>query len=1043
MGTVFLREKRYFALAILVILALGASALATIGRQEDPTIANQFGTITTPFPGAAPERVEALVTEKIEDELAEIAEIKQVESTSTTGISIIRVDLADTLTDAELEQAWSEIRDALADAAVTFPAGVPEPELDTDKGYAYTAILSLTATEGRDVPLAVIARHAEMLQDRLRGLSGTRLVNLYGEPEEEVRVTLDRARTADLGITAGEVAAALEAADAKVNSGRAAGGASDFLIEVAGEFETLERIREVPLRAADGRAVRVGDIATVSRAVADPPSALAMHDGSPAVVIAARMQPDLQVDAWMAQVRAAVDGFAESLPGGLTLEWVFDQSAYTADRLSGLGENIAMGIGLVVAVLFLTLGWRAALVVALVLPMTSLLSLAILQKLGIPIHQMSVTGLIVALGLLVDAAIVMTDEIRKRLLAGLSVAPAVGDAVRRLAIPLLASTVTTVLAFVPMATLPGPAGDFVGAIAMSVIVMLVVSLGLALTITPALAGFLLPGGIGARGVLGTGIHGGALGRAFAWTIRASLRNRAVAVAAALALPVAGFMAFPTLTAQFFPGVDRDQLHIQIDLGDGASIARTRDAVARIDAVLAGEADIARVDWFLGESAASFYYNMQPDRQRAPGFAEALVTTAGAEATEQLIPHLQAALDAAAPGAQVLVRGLVQGPPVSAPLEMRLVGPDLAVLRQLGDEARRLIAAEPAVLHTRADLMGGAPKYVFAFDEDALRLAGLTLGDAAAQLSALTDGVTGGSILEGTEQVPVRVVLEETARLSPEGLRGLTLTAPDGSAVPVTALGRLELRPSDSPVARLNGERVNNVQAFLERGVLPEEILAGVKAQLEETPLALPPGYRIEWGGDSEERGETINNLISTLGLVVAATIATIVLTFNSWRLSAVAFTVMGLSMGLSLLALAIFQYPFGITALIGVIGSIGVSINAAIIIMTAMQEDPEARFGDRDAMERVVTGSARHIVSTTITTFGGFLPLILEGGGFWPPFAMAIAGGVLLSTVVSFYFVPPVYSLVCRRRSREAVEEDVLVLTSPVPVPLRPALAAE
>lgn len=1030
LDTLLYRERRYLALVVLMIVALGAAAFTSIGRQEDPTITNLFATIITPYPGASPERVEALVTEKIEAQLRGIPEIEELRSTSSTGISSVNVELSSFISHTRIEQVWSEIRDALSDAAREFPAGVPEPEFDNDRTGAFTLIgaIAARATDlGTPPPLAIMSRYARTLQDRLRNTPGTRFVDVYGGAEEEVLVEFDAYQLASAGLTPDSVSAAIARADAKVEAGRVRGTALDYLVEVDGEIDSIDRVRRIPLNSASsGALLRVGDVATVTRSTREPAHTIAYSNGERVVLVAARMESDLQVDAWTRRLQAETDAFSATLPAALEYRTLFMQNEYTTSRLREVATNLGIGVALVVAVLFIAMGWRAALVVAVILPLASCMSLFVLERAGISIHQMSVTGLVVALGLLVDAGIVMTDEIRKRIGAGMTRTHAVGKSVRRLGVPLLASTVTTVLAFMPMALLPGPAGDFVGAIAVSVIVMLTASLALALTVTPALAGLLLADASSERGRRWwrDGAQGAWLGRAFAWTLRLSLRERGVSVLAALALPVIGFASFPTLTAQFFPGVDRDQFYVQLSLAEGAALEATDAAVKRADRLLRSHPDIDGVQWVLGASAPPFYYNMLQDRDAQPGYAEALVRTRSARATERLLPQMQTELDRAVPQAQVLVRGLVQGPPVSAPLEMRLVGPELSVLRRLGEQARQRMAALPSVTHTTAQLKGGAPKLVFELDEDKVRIAGLELGSVARQLETLLEGVAGGSLVEANEELPVRVRLNAVDRSSAERIADLVVvpvTASTGAtpgrfpAIPLRALGKLSVVPAASPIARLDGQRINTAKAYLQRDVLPEEALAELKTSLASNPMRLAPGYRIEWGGDSDARDETVRNLSSTLGLVIVLTIATIVLTFNSWRLAGIAFVVCGLSMGLSLLALAVAQFPFGIQALIGVIGSIGVSINAAIIIMTALQADPRAAAGDREAICAVVMDSSRHIVATTITTFGGFLPLILEGGGFWPPFAVAIAGGVLLSMVVSFYFVPPMFSLLYSR----------------------------
>ncbi|MDA8752700.1 efflux RND transporter permease subunit, partial [Halieaceae bacterium] len=510
------------------------------------------------------------------------------------------------------------------------------------------------------------------------------------------------------------------------------------------------------------------------------------------------------------------------------------------------------------------------------------------------------------------------------------------------------------------------------------------------------------------------------------------RNPAASIALALVLPVSGFMAFPTLTAQFFPGTDRDQLYLQVKLPDGSSIDNTLSVVRAMDEQLRGEALIRRVDWSVGESAPGFYYNMRRTNEGIPSYAEALVLTTDENRTDALIRELQARFDREFPGTRTIVRGIDQGPPVSAPLEVEVYGPNLDVLRDLGDQFRQRMEMIPDVTHTNTSLVAGAPKVVFHIDEQRLRLARMQLADVAGALDAALIGRTGGEVLEDTERLPVRARLSQAGWSDSGQIANLRLPLPDAAraagdrlpAIALSTLGSYKLAPARSPISRKDGKRVNIVQGYITRGVLPEEALKQLRADLETRPIALPQGYAYRFGGDSDERAGVVADIMAPMGLIIAMMLAAVVLTFNSWRLSAVALLVCVCSLGLSLLSLAVFRYPFGIQALIGVIGSIGVSINAAIIIMTALQIDDSAMAGGRYAIRRVIMDSSRHIVSTTVTTFGGFLPLILEGSQFWPPFAMAIAGGVLLSTVVSFYLVPPLF-LVLNRMGSKPVGERV------------------
>ncbi|SFS20032.1 efflux RND transporter permease subunit [Yoonia litorea] len=1032
------RQPRLVALILLVLISAGFSSFLSIGRQEDPTITNLFATVTTSFAGADPARVEALVTSEIEEELREIAEVDTISSVSRTGVSVVSIELIETLDEVTIEQVWSEARDAIEDARRAFPEGVQPPDFNAEGISAYSAVIAVSADHDA-VPLTLLDAHADTLADRLRSIPQTRAVDLFGVPEEEITVEINPAAAASLGLSVAEIAQRIASADGKVQAGELSGQTSDLTINISGEITSLERVAQIILREEDQSAtVTVGDIATVERGPRAPSDELAYANGRPAVLVAVLAQDGVQIDRWMGFVRDELQAGAVTVPQGLSEVLLFDQSTYTAERLTEVGTNMAIGVGLVVLVLLVTLGLRAAAIVALVLPVVSLATLATMNMIGLPIHQMSVTGLIVALGLLVDAAIVMVDEVRQRLARGMQREDAVSDAVKRLAAPLLASTVTTALSFTPMILLPGAAGDFVGAIAIAVVVMLIWSLLIALTVTPAFAGwFIHPQGQG-------GLHIPAVGRLFARSIQWSVNNPLRSIALALVLPLTGFLAFPTLKAQFFPGVERDQFYIEVEMPAGSSILETSALARAMDADLAALDGIDQVYWSVGQSGPAFYYNITGGRSEDPSYAVAMVKTRTAEDAAALTETLQATFDAKYPQASIIVRALVQGPPVAAPVEVRLVGPDLDVLRDYGDRARSLIADVPIVTQVRTQVSGGAPQVRFEIDETAARLLGMDVTDIAQQLDHAMVGLIGGSLVEGTDQLPVRVRFDQSAYTDLASLSDLPVLLPNAAmvsatgafpAVPLSELAVPVLEPSASVINRRNGERVNTVQAFIVPDVLPEEALQSVLAAFESAEFTLPPGYRIELGGDSDARSSTVGNLLASIGLIVTLTIATIALTFNSFRLTAIALVVCVLSAGLSMLSLAVMQFPFGINAIIGVIGSIGVSINAAIIILTGLKADPDAVAGDTQAMADVVSRSSRHIVSTTITTFGGFLPLILGGGGFWPPFAVAIAGGVLLSAVVSFYFTPPMFRLLYapRRKAlemREAPPEPALRLAA-------------
>jgi multidrug efflux pump subunit AcrB len=543
---------------------------------------------------------------------------------------------------------------------------------------AFTAIVALSSREADDIPLSLLHRLAQDFADRARNLPGTKLVELFGEPVEEIRVEVDESALVSRGLSLQQVAAALEAADAKVASGRASGAGTDLLIELAGEFDSMERIRQVIVNTSPGgSATRISDLGRVYKGAVTPPPAMALAQGRPAILIGIIMENGQQVDVWSTSFNRLLDSYRQDAAASLKLELTFDQSTYARARMVDVSKNLMLGIALVLLVLLLTLGWRAAMVVAVVLPVCGLVSIAIMERAGMTLDQLSVAGLIVAIGLLVDGSIVMTDEVRKRLLQGHSSIESISGSVDRLRVPLIASALTTILTFMPMAIMPGPGGDFLGSMAGAVITMLTVSTVLALVITPVLAVWLLPRNLEDashwyRGGIASGRMGEWLVAALDW----SLRHPVSAIALALALPVSGLLAFPTLTAQFFPGSDRDQMYIQVKLADGRSIYDTEQLVKSLDEKLRNEPLIRRVDWSIGENAPSFFFNMFRSRQGIPSWAEALVLTRDENRTDELIRRLQDEVDREYPQARIIVRGIIQGPPVTAPLEVEVRGPNL-------------------------------------------------------------------------------------------------------------------------------------------------------------------------------------------------------------------------------------------------------------------------------------------------------------------------------------------------------------------------------
>jgi multidrug efflux pump subunit AcrB len=1032
--TILYDNVRALILVVALVIVGGLAAVLTMPQTEDPRVTSRVATILTPLPGASAELVERLVTQPIEDELQSIAEIDTIQSTSRTGLSSITIILRDQI--VEPAEPLARVRDAVDDARGELPAAAGDSQFIDDRNEdAYTVLTALIWNAKSDPNLLILKRTAEELQSRLRNFPGAEYVGIHGASPEEIAVTLPNDVAQALGLSERQIATNIAAADVKGTAGQFFGDAAQYTLEVEGELDTLDRLRRVPLQTgASGATVQLGDVADIERSLKDPLSELAVVDGRPAIVVGARMEPGLRVADWSASLVEELGEFETTISAGIEQRIIFNQAEYANERFRSLITNLLIGISLVVLILFFTLGPKSAMLVTFAIPLTTLLALTFMNFFGIPIHQMSITGLIVALGLLVDSAIVVCDAVTRRLTAGLSPREAVAKSVERLWLPLLSSTLTTVFAFLPISLLPGGAGEFVGAIADSVIIALLSSYVLAMTVIAGLAGRFFARDGGKRPSQGISVP--AVAGPFKWLLGLSLGSPRLSVMAALVLPLLGFIGVTTLPTQFFPEADRNQFHVELRMSPQSSLTATREAAEKADVILEADDRVVSAEWFIGNSVPSFYYNLSMNQDGAKDFAEAMVTATSLDEMKDLQNELQQELSEALPNAQVLVRALAQGPPTAAPFELRIFGRDLNTLQRLGEEARGILAQIPDVTISFASISGGEPKLWLTADEDDALQAGLTLAQVADGLSAKLQGAQGGSIVEGEEEIDVVVRLDEKSRrdmteieslsiTNPALQAGLQQTASGVPATPITGLGDLELRPSAAAITRYDGERVNTVTGFIRSDALASNVVSAFNNLADEQGFQMPPGYRIEFGGDAEARSDAVGNLLASVGLIVVATIAVVVLSFNSFRLSMIVFMVAGLSMGLGMLSLTIFGYPFGFQPIVALMGLMGVAINAAIIILSGLKGDKDAMAGDREAVRRVVLETSRHISSTTLTTFAGFLPLILSDGGFWPPFATAIAGGVVLSTVISFFFVPQMFILLNRPKSEDKTDNSI------------------
>lgn len=1030
-SNLFFRNRRLTTLVIGLILVAGFSAISSLPRQEDPSLAHRFDSVNTPFPGASAERVEALVTEKIEAALSEIGEIRRLTSTSRTGMSSVGIEFEDSVHAENIENVWSQVRDKMKDAERELPEGAGTPYLLDRKNAVFTYMVGLTWDMPSEPQIDILGRLAKEFERRISPIPGTEETNVFGELDEEYIVTIDPDALASVGLAAKDVSDPISRSDSKAPAGLLRSAGHDLILEVEGELESEEHIRNIPLKQSiTGQFLRVRDVAEVHKAYRTPVYSMALLNGRHGIIVGAKAKENIRVDHWAAHLESELDQFQKTLPDGVKAEVIFNQDTYSTKRLSTLIGNVFLGAGIIVLIMIFMMGWRSALLVATALPLTVLMVMTSFHFMGISLHQMSITGLIIALGLLIDNAIVAVDEYRKSRRLGNDVASAISKMVKHLTIPLLASSMTTSLTFMPIVLSPGAIGEFIGTIGLAVIIALFSSLFLALTVIPALAGYfdrdelLEP----ECGILQSGYSHAGLREKYRSVLHWCLEHPAKALLLSITLPLSGFAASTTLVQQFFPPVDRNQFQIQMTLPPQASLDETLRQVNIARRIMAKYPEITSDYWVIAETPPAVFYNSFLNQAGQNSFAGAFVNTISDEATPDILPRLQRDLMAGLPDVMILAIPFEQGPPFEAPIEVFLYGQDLNILSEKGEELRAIMAKTNNVTYTSAKISLSMPKLSFIPDEHAAKAAGLELSQIAQQLNNSLEGYIGGSVLEGSEDLPVRVQVGSRDRSDLSYLFNNSLVSAGGSlttggrhlsGVPLSSLGTLELIPTYNSVSRRDMQRLNILQVFIIPYSLPSTALADFQNRLSDAGFELPAGYRLEFGGETEQRAESQGKLFSTVLPLLVIMMGILVLAFNSFTSAMIIGGVAFFSMGLAFLALWLFGFPMGFTGIMGTMGLIGLAINDSIVVLAALRANEKARTGDVAAIVDIVIGATRHIISTTLTTIGGFMPLIIWGGGMWPPLATAISGGMVGATLLALIFVPTLYYLRVRRRARK------------------------
>ncbi len=995
------RNVPFMAVLFLMLLALGFMAWRDIPRTEDPYFPISAFSIITVYPGADPLEIERQVVEPIEDAIHSLDDVKEIVSTSDDSVGIVRVEFEAFV---DTEKKYDELTRELN--ALKLPTGLTRVEVQKiNPGTVNIVQVALTSDTAS---WNALEDWAEAVKDHFERLPGVLESEIWAYPERELRVELDLKRLAELNLRATQVLAAVNAANTNVPGGAVEVGARRFNIKTSGSYDSPQQVLDTVIIGDGARLVRVRDVADV-RWAQGPERHLARLDGKRAVYITANQKGGQNIFVTRDAIYGALDELEPQLPADIQLERGFDQSRNVDKRLKRLGADFAIAIVLV-SITLLPLGLRAAGIVMVSIPLSLAMGLAALYFTGFSLNQMSIAGFVVALGLLVDDSIVVTENISRFLRGGRSPDEAAILATRQIALAVLGCTATLLFAFLPLLSLPGNAGKFVRSLPLAVVFTVVASLFVSLTIIPFLASRVLPrdesheGNRVLRWLMGW-IH-----RIYSPLLRRALARPKATLGLSSLLVVATLGLVPMIGMSLFPKADTPQFLIQISLPDGASLAQTDQVLTQVDGVLAKTPQVQHRFANLGRGNPRIYYNIF-QREYASNYAEIFVQLDyyDPQTTPSLLDKLRAEFDSI-PGADILVKQFENGPPIEAPIAIRVIGPDLDQLRTLAAEVELLIrdtvgtrdVVNPSrrsridldlnVDRTKAGLLGIPP---LELDQTVrLAVAGLPAGEFREQ-----DG--------DSYPIVLRAPLAGSATLA--ALEGLHVGTQAGGQVPLAQVTRLALTESQSRIYRRDRERAVAITAYTETGHNTEQVTLDILRQLEQRDW--PTGYRYSAGGEVQSRADSFAGFGAAILIALFGILAVLVLEFGSFKSTLIVATVIPLGVMGGILMLFIAGFSLSFTAMIGFIALIGIEIKNSILLVDFTNQLRAMGRPLDDAIAEAGEIRFLPILLTSVTAIGGLMPLAVQNSPLYSPMAWVIIGGLITSTLIGRLVTPVMYKL--------------------------------
>ena len=1008
------RERGITLFLIFLISIAGIVAFFKLGRAEDPAFTVKVMTIVTAWPGATAQEMQDQVAEKIEKRMQELRWYDRTETYTRPGLAFTTLTLLDSTPPSQVQEEFYQARKKVNDEMSNLPAGVIGPLVNDEYADVTFALYSLKA---KNEAQRLLVRDAETIRQQLLHVPGVKKVNIIGEQSERIYIEFSHERLATLGVNPQDVFAALNNQNVLTPAGSIETKGPQVFVRLDGAFDKLQKIRDTPI-TAQGRTLKLSDIATVKRGTEDPATFMIRNGGEPTLLLGVVMREGWNGLDLGKSLEKEVSSINEDLPLGISLNKVTDQAVNISSSVDEFMIKFFAALLVVMFVSFISMGWRVGVVVAMAVPLTLAIVFVVMLATGKNFDRITLGSLILALGLLVDDAIIAIEMMVVKMEEGFSRTAASAYAWSHTAAPMLSGTLVTAVGFMPNGFARSSAGEYTSNMFWIVGIALIASWIVAVVFTPYLGVKMLPDFKKIEGGH-TAIYDTPRYNRFRQILERVIARKWIVAGSVIGLFVLAVGGMALVKKQFFPISDRPEVLVEVQMPYGTSITQTSAATAKVEAWLSKQHEAKIVTSYIGQGAPRFYFSMGPELPD-PSFAKIVVRTDNQEEREALKHRLRQAIsNGLATEAQLRVTQLVFGPYSPYPVAYRVSGPDPEKLRVIAAQVQQIMNASPMMRTVNTDWGTRVPALHFTLEQDRLQAVGLTSSSVAQQLQFLLTGIPITSVREDIRTVQVVARSAGDIRLDPAKIGDFTLTGANGQRIPLAQIGKIEVRMEEPVIRRRDRVPTMTVRGDIADGLQPPDVSTAITKQLQPVIKDLPKGYQIVEAGSIEESGKATKAMLPIFPIMLAMTLLIIILQVRSIAAMIMVFLTSPLGLIGVVPTLLLFQQPFGINALVGLIALSGILMRNTLILIGQIQQNKEAGLDPLNAVVEATVQRARPVILTALAAILAFIPL--THSVFWGTLAYTLIGGTLAGTILTLVFLPAMYSIWFKIGAKPAV----------------------